>query len=170
MTRDICHYYEKDIKSVYAAYIDAIKQGLKKGCQEYPYYKICFSLGFSIKYNMNGGACTFHFIPYGNGTAVNVRYSIVQAFGAKYEAHDKNFTNLVVNILKVEAQNIQIPIEEFLNSSNQVEYKYPTQKNTNKVDSQISTTEELKKYKELLDTGVITTDEFDKKKKQLLNL
>lgn len=33
-----------------------------------------------------------------------------------------------------------------------------------------STTEELKKYKELLDTGVITQEEFDAKKKQLLGL
>ena len=33
-----------------------------------------------------------------------------------------------------------------------------------------STTEELKKYKELLDSGVITQDEFDAKKKQLLGL
>ena len=33
-----------------------------------------------------------------------------------------------------------------------------------------STTEELKKYKELFDSGVITRDEFDVKKKQLLGL
>ena len=34
----------------------------------------------------------------------------------------------------------------------------------------IDPTVELKKYKELLDTGVITQDDFDAKKKQLLNL
>lgn len=39
------------------------------------------------------------------------------------------------------------------------------QKNTNN-----STTEELKQYKELLDNGVITQEEFEQKKKQLLNL
>lgn len=33
-----------------------------------------------------------------------------------------------------------------------------------------SSADELKKYKELLDTGVISQDEFDAKKKQLLNL
>ena len=33
-----------------------------------------------------------------------------------------------------------------------------------------SSAEELKKYKELLDTGVITQEEFDAKKKQLLDL
>ena len=34
----------------------------------------------------------------------------------------------------------------------------------------ISSADELRKYKELLDTGIITQDEFEKKKKQILNL
>ena len=34
----------------------------------------------------------------------------------------------------------------------------------------ISPVEELKKYKELLDGGIITQEEFDAKKKQLLGL
>ena len=33
-----------------------------------------------------------------------------------------------------------------------------------------SNADEIKKYKELLDNGTITQEEFDKKKKQLLNL
>lgn len=37
-------------------------------------------------------------------------------------------------------------------------------------ESVLSATDELKKYKELLDSGVITQEEFDAKKKQLLNL
>ncbi len=37
-------------------------------------------------------------------------------------------------------------------------------------ENNISITEELKKYKELLDSGIITQEEFDSKKKQLLNL
>ena len=36
--------------------------------------------------------------------------------------------------------------------------------------SAISATEELKNYKDLLDSGVITQEEFDAKKKQLLNM
>lgn len=35
---------------------------------------------------------------------------------------------------------------------------------------EVSSADELKKYKELLDSGVITQEEFDEKKKQLLNL
>ena len=40
-------------------------------------------------------------------------------------------------------------------------------KNTNTVTSPV---EEIKKYKELLDSGIITQEEFDAKKKQLLGL
>ncbi len=38
------------------------------------------------------------------------------------------------------------------------------------IENHISTADELKKYKELLDGGVITQEEFDMKKKQLLGL
>lgn len=38
------------------------------------------------------------------------------------------------------------------------------------VSNETSSVEDLKKYKELLDTGVISQDEFEAKKKQLLNL
>ena len=41
---------------------------------------------------------------------------------------------------------------------------------TANVVNQISQADELKKYKELLDNNVITQEEFDKKKKQILNL
>ncbi len=40
----------------------------------------------------------------------------------------------------------------------------------NNIASTTSVTDELKKYKELLDIGIITQEEFDSKKKQLLNL
>ena len=42
----------------------------------------------------------------------------------------------------------------------------------NNVQSNIATSnaDELKKYKELLDEGIISQEEFDAKKKQLLNL
>lgn len=37
-------------------------------------------------------------------------------------------------------------------------------------NEEIGTADEIKKYKELLDMGAITQEEFDIKKKQLLNL
>lgn len=47
---------------------------------------------------------------------------------------------------------------------------YRTSKNTAPVVAPISNADELKKYKELLDMGVITQEEFDAKKKQILGL
>lgn len=43
-------------------------------------------------------------------------------------------------------------------------------KNSNKTLSQISPADEILKYKGLLDSGIITQEEFDAKKKQLLEL
>ena len=40
----------------------------------------------------------------------------------------------------------------------------------NKPAASVNGTEEIKKYKELLDSGIITQEEFDAKKKQLLGL
>lgn len=46
-----------------------------------------------------------------------------------------------------------------------------TSKNINTIpQKQLQTIDELKKYKELLDSGIITQEEFDAKKKELLNL
>lgn len=42
--------------------------------------------------------------------------------------------------------------------------------NINNVAQQLSAADELKKFKELLDSGIITQEEFDTKKKQLLGL
>ena len=44
------------------------------------------------------------------------------------------------------------------------------QETSKNIDSNISKTDELKKYKDLLDSGIITQEEFDAKKKQLLGL
>ena len=45
----------------------------------------------------------------------------------------------------------------------------PTNPKTQAVNA-VSDVEELKKYKELLDSGIITQEEFDAKKKQLLGI
>lgn len=51
-----------------------------------------------------------------------------------------------------------------------VEQAAPAQAAPHKAATALGTAEELKTYKELLDTGVITQEEFDAKKKQLLGL
>ncbi|WP_410219933.1 SHOCT domain-containing protein [Pedobacter sp.] len=46
----------------------------------------------------------------------------------------------------------------------------PNEHRKDKPQQQISKADELKKYKQLLDEGAITQEEYDKKKKQLLDL
>lgn len=48
--------------------------------------------------------------------------------------------------------------------------QFTNKKETNVNNDTVSNADELLKYKELLDTGVITQEEFDAKKKQLLGL
>lgn len=58
------------------------------------------------------------------------------------------------------ATKLKDKIEELIHKSRQ---------STNQI-AQISNADEIKKFKHLLDDGIITKDEFDKKKKELLGL
>ncbi len=173
MKRDLFHYFESDVKSIYATYAKAAKEKFGKDCSETPYHTISFGLNYSFKYNMNGGACHVHFIPYKTGTAVGVRYTIVQMFGARYEAHDSDMTKFVEQELSVKATDVNIDMEEFLKDSNRVfdeGLKRSNNETVVSVTESVSVADELKKFKDLLDSGIITQEEFDAKKKQLLGL
>ncbi len=65
-------------------------------------------------------------------------------------------------MILVNAQFIHVAISELLINLQKTEDRT--------VEVKSSNADELKKYKELLDDGVITQDEFDAKKKQLLGL
>lgn len=69
--------------------------------------------------------------------------------------------NIEKNSVAVMAETIQEQISLRSNYSNT---------NETTVTSNFSAADELLKYKELLDAGVLTQEEFDSKKKQLLNL
>ena len=102
------------IEDVYEAYKTSIKNLFKNDAGGDPYCSLVFGLSFSFKYNMNGGGCHIHFMPYLDGTAVNIRYTIAQAVGAKYKAHDKDMCAAVSKILGAEAEDAQINVDEFL--------------------------------------------------------
>lgn len=173
MKKDLFHYFESDVKTVYAAYLKAAKEKFGKDCSSTPYHTVSFGLNYSFKYNMNGGACHIHFIPYKNGTAVGIRYTIIQMFGARYEAHDSDLTGFVEKELGKKSDYINIGMEEFMNNSNRVfdeGLKKSADTATVQVKESLSSADELKKFKELLDSGIITQEEFDAKKKQLLGL
>jgi len=69
-------------------------------------------------------------------------------------------TTVTNDVMRKIADYIQMKIEMNKQSKNQ----------PSTVINQVSNAEELKKYKELLDSGVINQEEFDAKKKQLLGL
>lgn len=173
MKRDLFHYFEADVKTVYETYVKAAKEKFGKDCSATPYHTVSFGLNYSFKYNMNGGACHIHFIPYKTGTAVGLRYTIVQMFGARYEAHDSDMVNFVEKEIGVRATNITIDMEEFMKDSNRIfdeGLNSSKETATIQVNEAVSAADELKKFKELLDSGIITQDEFDAKKKQLLGI
>ena len=189
MVRDICHYYEADLRSVYNAYAQVATVTFEKKCEYHNEYKMSFGLNFSMRYNMNGGACIIHFMPCQTGTAVNVRFVIAQLVGARYEAYDEELTRHVVALLGVPCMMANIAVEQFEifaaqatggvaqpmgyapqpigGAAQPMRYAAPS------APMQANTTpplEQLRKYKELLDAGILTQEEFDARKKHLLNL
>ena len=173
MKKDLFHYFEADVKTVYAAYVKAAKEKFGKDCSVTPYHTVSFGLNYSFKYNMNGGACHIHFIPYKTGTAVGLRYTILQMFGARYEAHDSDMIDFVEKEIGARATTINIDMEEFMKDSNRILDEGLKRSNENvpvQVNEAVSVADELKKFKELLDSGVISQEEFDAKKKQLLGI
>ena len=178
MKRDICHYYEADLQSVYNAYAKVASEKFGKNCKYHNGFKLSFHLNFTFIYNMNGGSCTIHFMPYNSGTAVNVRYSIVQLFGARYGAYDDALTKNVVEILGVEGTALSVDPGRFeayaASHSEEAEKSEPQNMATPKAQPEAQESndivEEIRKYKALLDDGIITPEEFAAKKKQILGL
>lgn len=100
MRRDLYHNYPYYIDDVYNAYVEAIQNEPFKKKPHLESNLIAFDIGFSFKYNMNGGACHIHLDETDTGTSVQVRYSIVQLFGARCEAYDKALTEKVEEYLR----------------------------------------------------------------------
>lgn len=121
MRRDVCFYFESDVVSVYKAYIAAATNSqFRRECHEQPYHTFSFGVNFSFKYNMNGGSCTLHFMPYGRGTAVDLRFSLAQGAGARYGKYAKDLSNAASSYIGVPYSETNIDIEEFLREENKV--------------------------------------------------
>ena len=115
MTRDLCYFYPCPLNVVYGAFVQTAAQKFGKDCKQTPMTALSFGLNFSMKYNMNGGSCTIHFIPYQNGTAINIRYSVVQLLGARYKKHAEDMLLFANQIIRANAQPANINVQEFLN-------------------------------------------------------
>ncbi len=121
MRRDICYYYEAPVPQVYQGYLSAAGNNqFRRECREEPYHTLTFGLNFSMKYNFNGGSCVIRFIPWQNGTAVNLRFSLAQAAGARYEWYDRDLTAAASAVIGAVAHPTKVPVDYFLNPANQV--------------------------------------------------
>ena len=70
MRRDLVYFYPCPKDAVFNAFLRTANEKFGKNCKKDPNgNSISFGLNFSFRYNMNGGACTIHFMPYQNGTA-----------------------------------------------------------------------------------------------------
>ncbi len=114
MRRDLCYFYPCPLDSVYSAFLQAANEKYGKDCKTDPGKSITFGLNFSFKYNMNGGALTVHVMPHQGGTAVDLRYSIVQAMGARYKAHARDLLKYVEGLIGTPAQDCALKIDAFL--------------------------------------------------------
>ena len=82
--------------------------------------------------------------------------------GTLKDAHsDENTVTFSTTKDNIIAQNIKSYIETHIVRQNKV---------LNTINSPTSNADEIKKYKELFDEGIITLEEFEAKKKQLLGL
>lgn len=121
MTRDVGYYIEAPIQKVYQAYLDAAThEPFERDCKQEPYHMIAFGVNFSFKYNMNGGACHIRLMPSGSGTAVNMRFSIAQGMGARYERYAEDLNKAMQRFLPVTPRKMSYNADDFLNPRNQV--------------------------------------------------
>lgn len=121
MRRDVFFYVEADIEKVFHAYLSAATNPpFGRTCNQEPYHTISFGVNYSFKYNMNGGSCHLHFLPCGNGTAVNMRFSLAQGMGARYGRYAADLNTAMQAFLPVVPQEAKFNVEDFLKPENQV--------------------------------------------------
>ncbi|MCR5348212.1 MAG: zinc ribbon domain-containing protein [Bacilli bacterium] len=117
MRRDLFHYYKGDVKTVFDAYYKILRQEpFRKEPTIIPNKLITFGIGFSFKFNMNGGAVHIHFAKRGEGTAVQVRFTIAQLFGARYKAYDKLMCDHVEKVLGYRGEPMNVLGDEYFDA------------------------------------------------------
>ena len=98
---------------------------------------------------------------------------------ATFDYTDEEFQKDIEVILNVNPDEIVVDDDEKDNNSkkgfgefisNIGKKKDEVKESVSNITTPVDPYEELKKLKELLDMGIITQEEFDQKKKQLLNL
>lgn len=121
-------------------------------------------------------------LPYKNISSVNINYHLltgyfevsaggVQNQQTSYWNNDgKSDPAKMPNAISLAGQDQAKIFREAADEINKMISESSIKNNINVPHSDPSADDEIKKYKSLLDDGVITQEEFDNKKKQLLNL
>lgn len=123
MRRDICYYFDTDVKTLYNAYLTAAtNEPFGRDCKKEPYHTLTFGLNFSMKYNFNGGSCILHFIAYEGGAAVDMRFVLAQGAGGRCGRYAEDLNSYAEKILGKKGLLSQIPIEIFTDPANKTEY------------------------------------------------
>lgn len=112
MKKDIFCYYERPLGAVRDAFVQTVTQQYGKDCTMQGTV-LSFKLSYSIVYNMNGGTLTVHLMPYQNGTAVQLHYSIRQLVGAFYKEHAADLTKHTDNYLQAKIVEIALDANQF---------------------------------------------------------
>ena len=121
MRRDVCYMFPVSVERLYKAYLAAATNDrFRREPEEKPYHTMSFGLNFSMKYNFNGGACTLRFMPYQGGSAVNMRFSIAQLVGARYEKYAQDLTETAAKILDSMWRTADINVDDFMLPQNMI--------------------------------------------------
>lgn len=124
----------------------------------------------TVRFNMvaYGPIITFLFFVFFTMLAAGIMYMIYK----RLEKQQIEAATPALAIEGMEAPVAEMPVEEELVEEEPVEEEPVEEASEGTIDVQReeNTMDLLKRYKELLDTGVITQEEFDAKKKELLGL
>lgn len=135
--------------------------------------KTDFTLGSIITKNATDGLKTIYFsdvigVQFKRASTVVLGYIQLETASTAMNNRNSNFTN--ENSFSFDGINVSNDdVEEVVKFINQKVEEYKSSNNASLIQ-QRSSADELKKFKELLDDGVITKEEFEAKKKELLGL
>jgi len=123
------------------------------------------SLGQTFTYILKSGFGLIHAT-----NLVTSECSVILDITCKEKKTKKYYATIKIGLLNTK-YNVELePAIRFgeVVSLNGVDFNKSTQKPISATNNSLSSADELKKFKELLDKGVITQEEFDAKKKKIL--
>ena len=112
---------------------------------------------------------SFHFLNRTKCRQFNTEQKEIHHYSLVLKVNDLTKPSFIVNIDSVQiAEDVVTSLDILVGNTKKIVAEETTQPEAPKEAPKLDKFDELKKYKELLDAGVITQEEFDKKKKELI--